>query len=106
MADRAWPHEEPIGKTFWDERTQFEVVGVVPDTVYTTTIERERPPTYYLLLAQNYEWGMTLHVRAADSPMAVVPGIREAVRQVDSQLALERPQLLGDVWIVRSARNA
>ncbi len=29
--------------------------------------------------------------------MALVPGIRSALRQVDSELALERPQLLGDV---------
>lgn len=97
LADRAWPNEEPIGKTFWDERQQFQVVGVVPNTVYTSTVERERPPTYYLLLAQNFESGVALHVRAADSPMGLVPGIREAVRQVDSQLALERPQLLRDV---------
>jgi predicted permease len=97
LANRVWPNTEPIGMTFWDERNEFQVVGVVPDTVYTSTMERERPPTYYLLLAQNYESGVTLHVRAAHSPMALVPGIREAVRQVDSALALERPQLLRDV---------
>jgi len=97
LADRAWPNEEPIGKIFWDERQQFQVVGVVPDTVYTSTVEREKPPTYYLLLAQNFESGVALHVRAAESPMALVPGIRDAVRQVDSQLALEHPQLLRDV---------
>ncbi len=97
MADRAWPNQEPIGKTFWDERQQFQVVGVVPDAVYTSTVERERPPTYYLLLAQNFESGVALHVRAAGSPMALVPAIRQAVQQVDSQLALERPQLLRDV---------
>jgi putative ABC transport system permease protein len=60
-------------------------------------VEREKPPTYYLLLSQNFESGMTLHVRSAESPMALVPGIRDAVRQVDSQLAVERPQLLRDV---------
>jgi ABC-type antimicrobial peptide transport system permease subunit len=81
-----------------DESTQQQVVvGVVPDTVYTTTLERERPPTYYLLLAQNYESGVALHVRATSNPMSLVPAIREAVRQVDSQLAVERPQLLRDV---------
>ena len=80
-----------------EDRQELQVVGVVPDTVYTSTIEHERPPTYYLLLAQNFESGVTLHVRAADSPLALLPGIRDAVRQVDSQLALERPQLLGDV---------
>jgi putative ABC transport system permease protein len=60
-------------------------------------VERERPPTYYSLLVQNYESGVALHVRAAERPTALVPAIRDAVRQVDSQLALEPPQLLRDV---------
>ena len=98
LADRLWPNEDPLGKTLRDETGQQQVVvGVVPDTVYTTTLERERPPAYYLLLAQNYESGVTLHVRAASTPLALVPAIREAVRQVDNELALERPQLLSDV---------
>jgi putative ABC transport system permease protein len=97
LADRLWPNEDPIGKPLRDETTQLQVVGVVPDTVYTSTVERERPPTYYLLLSQNYESGVALHVRAASNPISLVPAIRDAVRQVDSQLAVERPQLLRDV---------
>jgi hypothetical protein len=97
LADRIWPHEDPIGKTLWDETQQLQIVGVVPDTVYTTTVERRRPPTYYLLLAQNYESGVALHVRAAGNPMLLVPAIRDAVRQVESQVAVERPQLLSDI---------
>jgi putative ABC transport system permease protein len=98
LADRLWPNEDPIGKSLRDETTQLQViVGVVPDTIYTSTLERERPPTYYLLLAQNYESGVALHVRAESNPMSLVPAIREAVRHVDRQLAVERPQLLGDV---------
>jgi predicted permease len=98
LADRLWPHEDPVGKTLRDENNRLQViVGVVPDTVYTTSLEQERPPTYYLLLTQNYEAGVALHVRAAGNPMPLVPAIREAVRQVDSQLGVERPQLLSDV---------
>ena len=98
LADRLWAHEDPVGKTLRDENNRLQViVGVVPDTVYTTTLEQERPPAYYLLLAQNYESGVALHVRAAGNPMSLVPAIREAVRQVDSQLGVERPQLLSDV---------
>jgi putative ABC transport system permease protein len=98
LADRIWPNEDPIGKTLRDGNNELQViVGVVPDMVYTTTLERDRPPTYYLLLAQNYESGAALHVRAASNPVSLVPAIREAVREVDSQLAVERPQLLRDV---------
>jgi predicted permease len=97
LADRLWPGEDPTGKTLRDETQQLQVVGVVPDMVYTTTVERRRPPTYYLLLAQNYESGVALHVRTDGDPMSLVPALREAVRQVDSQLSVERPQLLRDV---------
>jgi putative ABC transport system permease protein len=98
LADRLWSHEDPIGKTLRDAGNQMQViVGVVPDSVYTTTLERDRPPVYYLLLSQNYESGVALHVRAAGNPASLVPAIREAVRQVDSQVAVERPQLLRDV---------
>jgi putative ABC transport system permease protein len=97
LADRVWPNENPIGRLLRDASNALQVIGVVPDTVYASTLERERPPTYYLLLAQNYESGVSLHVRAASNPMTLVPAIREAVRQVDSQLAVERPQRLRDV---------
>jgi len=60
-------------------------------------MERDRPPTCYPMLEQNYESAVALHVRAAGNPMSLVPAIREAVRQVDGQLAVERPQRLRDV---------
>jgi predicted permease len=98
LADRLWPNEDPIGKPVGDEPSRMmTIVGVVPDAVYTTTLEHERERTYYSLLEQNYESGVALHVRAAGNPLSLVPAIRDAVRQVDSELALERPQLLRDV---------
>lgn len=98
LADKIWPQEDPLGKTLRDDTNRdLVIVGIVPDTVYTTTLERARPPTYYLLLAQNYESAVTLHVRSAGNPMALAPAIHEAVRQADGALAVERPQLLGDV---------
>jgi putative ABC transport system permease protein len=97
LADRLWPGQDPLGKALRDESRQQVVVGIVPDTVYTSMVERERQPAYYLLLTQNYESGMALHVRATGNPMSLAPAIRAAVRQVDDQLALERPQLLRDV---------
>ena len=98
LADRLWPNEDPLGQTLRNDANQLRtIVGVVPDTVYRTTLERERPPTYYVPLEQNYESAVALHVRAAGNPLSLVPGVREAVRQVDGQLALERPRLLREV---------
>ena len=98
LADRLWPNEDPLNKPVRDEGNRLlTIVGVVPDTVYTSTLERETPPAYYLPLTQNYESAVALHVRAAGNPMPLVPAIRDAVRQVDSQLTVERPRLLRDV---------
>jgi predicted permease len=98
LAERLWPNEDPIGKLLRHDGNQLRtIVGVVPDTVYTTTVERDRPPAYYVPLEQNYESGVALHVRAAGNALSLVPRIRDVVQRVDSQLALERPQLLRDV---------
>jgi macrolide transport system ATP-binding/permease protein len=98
LAERLWPDEDPIGKLVRGDSNQLRtVVGVVPDTAYTTTVERDRPPAYYVPLEQNYESGVALHVRAAGNALSLVPRIRDVVQRVDSQLALERPQLLRDV---------
>jgi ABC-type antimicrobial peptide transport system permease subunit len=97
LVRRLWPDQDPIEKTFGGGDNPLHVIGVVPDTVYRSTLERDAPPFFYTLLAQNYESGVALHVRAAGDPMSLVPSIREAVRQVDNQLVVGRPQLLRDV---------
>ena len=71
----------------------------MPDTVYRNALEREAPPFYYLPLAQNYEAGVALHVRASEGdPLALLPAIRAAVHDVDPRIAVARPQRLRDVF--------
>ena len=79
--------------------TPRTVIGLVPDTVYRNALEREPPPFYYLPLAQNYESGVTLHVRAAQGdPLVLLSGVRAAVRAVDSVIVVARPQRLRSVF--------
>jgi predicted permease len=96
LARRLWPNADPVGKTLLNVSTPLQVIGVVPDTVYTNALESDSPPFFYSLLAQAYESGVTLHVRTAGDPLSVVPAVREAVRQVDSQIVVNRPRLLRD----------
>jgi ABC-type antimicrobial peptide transport system permease subunit len=98
LAQRVWPGEDAIGKELRDENNQLQtIVGVVRDTVYTSALEGDVRPAFYLLLAQNYESAVALHVRTEGNPRSLVPAIRRAVRQVDSQLAVDHPQVLSDV---------
>ncbi len=72
LAATLWPNQDPLGKSLGDNPAL--VVGVVPDTVYRDALEREPPPFFYLPLAQNYEAGVTLHVRAAHGdPLTLLP---------------------------------
>jgi predicted permease len=97
LAATLWPNQDPIGKSLGDNAAL--VVGVVPDTVYRNALEREPPPFFYLPLAQNYESGVTLHVRAAHGdPLALLPLVRTAVREVDPAIAISRPQRLRSLF--------
>ena len=95
LANRLWPNADPVGQTLIS-MSRFEVVGVVPDTVYFSATERDPRPVFYLPLAQNYESGVTLHVRTAGDPLAMLPAVRQSVRDLDPRLALTRPRRLLD----------
>jgi putative ABC transport system permease protein len=98
LAAKLWPNEDPIGKTLFGGEPAT-VVGVVADTVYRSALERDPPPYYYLPLAQNYESGVALHVRATrDDPLELLPAIRAAVRGVDPAIVVARPQRLRTVF--------
>jgi putative ABC transport system permease protein len=99
LAARMWPGQEPLGKTIGGGVTSCTVVGVVPDTVYRSALEREAPPFYYVPLAQNYEAGVGLHVRSAGGdPLALLSTVRSVVHDVDPRVAVARPQGLREVF--------
>jgi putative ABC transport system permease protein len=91
-----WPGLDPIGRLLGAGITAPTVVGVIPDAVYISVIERDSPPFYLLPLSQNYESGVTLHVRSSGDPMALIPAVRQIVREIDPQLVLARPRTLAN----------
>jgi predicted permease len=95
LADRLWPNGDPIGKTLVSTSSLI-VVGVVPDTVYRSTTDRQPLPVYYLPLSQNYEAAVSLHVRTEGDPMALLPAVRRTVADVDPRIVLVRPRRLED----------
>jgi len=95
LANRLWPNADPIGKTLVS-MSSLVVVGVVPDTVYRSTTDRQPLPVYYLPLSQNYEAAVSLHVRTEGDPMALLPPVRRIVSDVDPRIVLVRPRRLED----------
>jgi len=95
LADRLWPNADPIGQRFLSA-SPLIVVGLVPDTVYLSATERDPRPFFYLPLSQNYEYAVTLHVRTDGDPLAILPGVRQVVRDLDPRIAVTRPRRLVD----------
>jgi predicted permease len=97
LANRLWPGQDPVGQFLvGGAPAGHTVVGVAADSVYMSAIERDPPPVYYVPLAQAYESGVTLHVRTAGDPRALVSAVRQVLRAVDPQLVLARSRTLAE----------
>jgi predicted permease len=70
-----------------------EVVGVVRDSKYRALTEPPAPIAY-VPLAQNHESGMSLYVRTAGDPAALVAPVRAAVRSREPNLPMPEVQPL------------
>ncbi len=103
LAARLHPGLDPIGRTVMLGEDPLQIVGVVPDTIYRSTTEQSPPPFLYLPVAQNYESGLTLHVRTAGDPLGELAALRRVLRDVDPQLVLGRPRTLRDEFNVSVA---
>jgi predicted permease len=92
LARQLFKDEDPLGNYLDFENPaiggNFEVVGVVTDARYTK-LQQDNPPTVYAPYLQQQSFSqMNFEVRTAGDPSAVLPAIREAVRQVDKSLPL------------------
>src|SRR5262245_46301872 len=90
FARRYWPNADPIGKRLsanGSEGPFREVVGMTATGKYNTLGEEPRP-FYYLPLWQQYNGAVTLHIKTAGDPRALMSSVREAVRGVDATVPL------------------
>ncbi|MBV9183237.1 MAG: ABC transporter permease [Acidobacteria bacterium] len=68
-----------------------EIVGVVSDSKYKAAAEVERETMYQSLTQMGMAGQITFEVRTALQPLSLLPEVRRAVNQVDSNLALQKP---------------
>ncbi len=87
-----FPNENPIGKRFGfdpDKPNEIEIVGIARDAKYTSQRDRIQPTVYQswrqVLRRMTFA---TFEVRTAGDPAASIAGIRQAMREVDSNLPL------------------
>jgi putative ABC transport system permease protein len=88
FAERFWPGEDPIGKRFKFGGAQSQapwltIVGVVSDMRRTGYDAEVRCETFIPYNLRNFIGFMTVVVRTNGEPAAMIPAMREIVREID-----------------------
>lgn len=110
MAKHAWPDADPIGQRFhfdYANTPPIEVVGVVADAKYREVREDDQF-FVYLPLDQHFASAMTLHVRTAGEPAALLETLSRVVREIDPNLVLADLDTMDDfvseaLWLERTS---
>ena len=87
MAKKFWPGTDPVGRSFNDGRTTFEVVGVSGDTKYRNLREAPRLAMYQPL-TQSYRPSMNLLVRTAGDPAKLSAAIQTQLHSLEPSLTV------------------
>ena len=99
LARQMSPNESIVGKrirSFYDENLPRTVVGVVPDLQFTGVSRAQRSALVLVPRSQSARASMAFLVRTADDPNAMIPVGRQAMGELDSDIALEALQSLRD----------
>jgi len=99
FADRYFAGRSPIGYHVGmggdpGTKTDIEIVGVVRDTRYESLRDEVPYEMYRPYRQMDFVQGMTVYARAAGDPAAVFAAMREAVRQVDANVPVNRVRTL------------
>jgi putative ABC transport system permease protein len=99
MARRYWPKEDPIGKRLKLDDPNFKspwftVVGVVGDVRQEGL---EMPPGLMAYSPSGGEWTDDLVIHSKNDPRALVAAVREQVRAIDPNLAIDHVGVLSDL---------
>jgi len=89
-AQRLWPGQEAIGKRFSrgiPGEAGFEVVGIVGDA-RITSLDRTPPLMVYLPYWWRTRPTLSLVIRSAIDPGALMPSIRRAIDEIDPEIAV------------------
>ncbi len=88
MAERFWPNESAVGKTFrFFGQDEMVVVGTAKDIKYNTPGEDPQPYAYRPL-GQSYATTMTLIARTEREPESVIASLEQEMRAMDPALPL------------------
>jgi ABC-type antimicrobial peptide transport system permease subunit len=98
-----WPNSDPIGKTFEIRSQNRTVVGVVGD-IKVRGLERTNEPQVYIPAKQPPDQGLgglyvpkDVVIRAPRQGLALIPAVRQVIRQVDPAQPLSEVRMMTEV---------
>jgi predicted permease len=97
-AQRLWPGQDPIGQiALVGNNTEWRIIGVVQN-VRHSSLEEESGNEMYMNIRQQGDWGAIDAVIRTRLPVeSLAPGIRAALRSLDSTLPASDFQTLGQI---------
>ena len=96
MAERYWPGEDALGKRFHlgtANQPWVTVVGIVRAVRHNAVVEEPRAEMYiphaqFAAAGGSAQRGMTIILRTAGDPLALLDGVRSAIRALDPNLPI------------------
>ncbi len=87
LARRAWPGQDPIGKTvkLYGSETLVEVVGVVRD-IRDVELRAAPAPFAFFPVQQVFNVNNVFHVRTAGNPSDLLPTLRKELQALDASV--------------------
>ncbi len=101
-AERLWPGESPLGRTFWQnpsgpDARLLTVVGVVTDVRHDW--RGETPGTVYLPFDQAPQGTMFVSLLTADDPVRHIGAVRSRIQRLDAAQPLPQPKTMKQVVV-------
>lgn len=96
LAEKLWPHQDPIGRKLKDVGKWLEVVGITPD-IRSTGLEQAPVNMLYIPLWQRPQSFGSLMVRTAMDPSPMAGTLRRVVWEVDSELPVPQVRTMEQV---------
>jgi len=94
LAERYFHGASPIGHTIDRFGTPATIVGLVRDSKYRSADEEKRPMAWFSYQQLDSISNMDVEIRVNGDALALLPAIRNVVRQIDPSIPLGKPQLL------------
>lgn len=88
MAEKYWPHQNPLGMRFRydnEENDALEVVGIVKTAKYMMPAEKPMP-AFYLPFEQYYRSDTVLHIQTQGDPQQMIAAVRTEVQSLDPDM--------------------